>query len=169
MDKDLKQAKLIANSYDGGNITTEDIVTACMGMARWKDEHAAVVSEIKNPSGLIVKTFRNELESIKPTEYIPCFWVNKATWTEGYKKQIIQAVTSSNYGITLVIDGVLNGKSHIYTTVFSCISDFKDNYELIERCLDGNIQTIERRSCVMAPYDIIDAYNDREASADITE
>lgn len=169
MNKDLEQAKLIANSYDGDKITTEDIVTACMGMARWKDEHAAVVSEMKYPSGLIVKAFRNELESVKPTEYIPCFWVNKATWTEGYKKQIIQAVTSSNYGVTLVIDGVLNGKTHTYTAVFPCISDFKDNYELIEKCLNGEIQTNERRSCVMTPYGIIDAYNDKEASSDMTE
>ena len=60
MDKDLEQAKLIANSYDGDNITTEDIVTACMEMARWKDEHAALLSEIKYPSGLIVKTFRKK-------------------------------------------------------------------------------------------------------------
>jgi len=37
MNKDLEQAKLIANSYDGDNITTEDIVTACIGMARWKN------------------------------------------------------------------------------------------------------------------------------------
>ena len=34
--KDLERAEWIANSYDGDEITTEDIVTACMGMATFK-------------------------------------------------------------------------------------------------------------------------------------
>lgn len=35
---DKEKAEWIANSYDGDEITTEDVVTACLGMARWKEE-----------------------------------------------------------------------------------------------------------------------------------
>lgn len=33
-----EKAEWIANSYDGDRISIEDIVTACMGMAAWKEE-----------------------------------------------------------------------------------------------------------------------------------
>ena len=36
--EDKEKAEWIANSYDGDEITTEDVVTACLGMARWKEE-----------------------------------------------------------------------------------------------------------------------------------
>lgn len=35
---DLEKAKEIANSYDGDECDSLDILTACIGMAQWKDE-----------------------------------------------------------------------------------------------------------------------------------
>lgn len=41
--KNKEKAECIANSYDGDQISTEDIVTACMGMAAWKDEQINLI------------------------------------------------------------------------------------------------------------------------------
>ena len=71
MNKELEHAKLIANSYDGDSITTEDIVTACMGMARWKDEQSFyVVTRCEEHDDYVEELFNDEQKAI---DYCNCF------------------------------------------------------------------------------------------------
>lgn len=77
--KDIEQARFIANSYDGDTISIEDMITACMGMARWKQLIAGEWlkenlyhyigfesvhdAEIKDAINLIISDFNKAMES----------------------------------------------------------------------------------------------------------
>ena len=73
----------------------------------------------------------------KPTELIPYFWINKATWTEPYKDFIRQTIYNSERGVKVAIDGIFEGKPYVYDGYFPSVIDFENKYEIIENCLKG--------------------------------
>ncbi len=64
-----EKAEWIANSYDGDKISIEDIITACMGMAEWKDKNPSIDTikkivsyALKNTNIMLSDNFENDVD-----------------------------------------------------------------------------------------------------------
>ena len=69
---------------------------------------------------------------------VPVFYINKATWTEEYKRII--SLCASNRKCYLIIEPDPQICNRYYEITCMCLIDLEKNYELIDRLLGLDIK-----------------------------